>query len=134
MGEREYPLRSTISGLSEQLPPEHFERVHRSYIVNLDQVSSIEPLDTGDARIHMRQGQIIPCSRSYRDSLMKRLSRGNRYAMVGVHITEPGASPWLKSALDSLHTVRCAEKTPLKDRRHPNQPPNGPKNQDTHGL
>lgn len=75
VGEREYPLRSTISGLSEQLPPEHFERVHRSYIVNLDQVSSIEPLDTGDARIHMRQGQIIPCSRSYRDSLMKRLSR-----------------------------------------------------------
>ncbi|WP_404976168.1 LytTR family DNA-binding domain-containing protein [Wenzhouxiangella sp. 15190] len=117
--------------MSEQLPPEHFERVHRSYIVNLDQVSSIEPLDTGDARIHMRQGQIIPCSRSYRDSLMNRLSRGESLRDGGCPYN---SSPWLKSALDSLHTVRCAEKTPLKDRRHPNQPPNGPKNQDTHGL
>lgn len=76
VGEREYPLRSTISGLSEQLHPEHFARVHRSYIVNLEQVSSIEPLDTGDARIHMREGHVIPCSRSYREGLMNYLSRG----------------------------------------------------------
>lgn len=78
VGERDYPLRSTISGLLEQLAPEHFERVHRSYIINLEQVSSIEPLDSGDARIHMREGQVIPCSRRYRDGLMNRLSRGVR--------------------------------------------------------
>ena len=49
--------------------PARFARVHRSYIVNLDCVGEIEPLDTGDARIAMRDGAVIPCSRTYRDAL-----------------------------------------------------------------
>ena len=44
-------------------------RVHRSYIVNLDRIAQIEPLDTGDARIVMDDGATIPCSRRYRDAL-----------------------------------------------------------------
>lgn len=70
VGEREYPLRSTISGLSGQLNPDRFMRVHRSYIVNLESVASIEPMDTSDARIHMKSGEVIPCSRRYRDALL----------------------------------------------------------------
>lgn len=73
VGDREFPLRSTMSGLSEQLDPAGFERVHRSYIVNLERVASIEPLDTGDARIHLADGEVIPCSRRYREGLMNRL-------------------------------------------------------------
>ncbi|MEO6227694.1 MAG: LytTR family DNA-binding domain-containing protein, partial [Thermomonas sp.] len=38
-------------------------------IVNLDCVAEIQPLDTGDARIVMRDGSLIPCSRRYRDAL-----------------------------------------------------------------
>lgn len=71
---RDYPLRSTLSGLEERLDPDRFVRVHRSYLVNLDRVTSIEPLDTGDARVHMQGDRIIPCSRSYREALMARLS------------------------------------------------------------
>jgi len=66
---RDYPLRTTMASIESQLDPARFVRVHRSYIVNLDCVGEIEPLDTGDARIAMRDGASIPCSRTYRDAL-----------------------------------------------------------------
>ena len=66
---RDYPLRTTMATIEAQLDPARFVRVHRSYIVNLDCVGEIEPLDTGDARIAMRDGAMIPCSRTYRDAL-----------------------------------------------------------------
>ncbi len=69
----DYPLRSTIAGIETRLDPARFVRVHRSYIVNLDQVASIEPLDTGDARVHMKDGATLPGSRTYRGELRGRL-------------------------------------------------------------
>jgi hypothetical protein len=67
---RDYPLRTTMSAIEPQLDPSRFVRVHRSYIVNLDRIALIEPLDTGDARIVMDDGvATIPCSRRYRDAL-----------------------------------------------------------------
>lgn len=70
---RDYPLRSTIAAIEARLDPARFRRVHRSHIVNLDHVASIEPLDTGDARIHLRNGGTLPCSRRYRAALRERL-------------------------------------------------------------
>jgi hypothetical protein len=70
---RDYPLRSTISAIESRLDPARFQRVHRSHIVNLDHVASIEPLDTGDARIHLRDGLVVPCSRRYRAELKARV-------------------------------------------------------------
>lgn len=66
---RVYPLRSTMSEIEERLDPERFVRVHRSHIVNIAQVASIEPLDSGDARVHLQDGAIVPCSRRYRELL-----------------------------------------------------------------
>jgi Response regulator of the LytR/AlgR family len=43
--------------------------VHRRYIVNLDVLDQIEPLDTGDARLLLKNGSRIPCSRRYRSAL-----------------------------------------------------------------
>ena len=68
----DYPLRSTIGGIEGRLDGGRFVRIHRSYIVNLTQVASIEPLDSGDARIHLRDGTGLPCSRRYRDHLRAR--------------------------------------------------------------
>jgi len=66
---RVYPLRSTMTAIQERLDPQRFVRVHRSYIVNLDFLAQIEPLDTGDARLLLKDGTRIPCSRRYRQSL-----------------------------------------------------------------
>lgn len=66
---RDYPLRTTMGAIESQLDPARFVRVHRSYMVNLDCVVEIEPLDTGDARVAMRDGTSVPCSRTYRDAL-----------------------------------------------------------------
>jgi hypothetical protein len=69
---RDYPLRSTIAGIETRLDPQRFARVHRSYIVNLDQIAMIEPLETGDARLHLKDGTTLPCSRRYRSGLRDR--------------------------------------------------------------
>ncbi|SEW27197.1 LytTr DNA-binding domain-containing protein [Luteibacter sp. 329MFSha] len=66
---RDYPLRSTLAALEARLDPAVFVRAHRSYIVQLSQVTSIEPVDSGDARLHMADGTVLPCSRRYRESL-----------------------------------------------------------------
>lgn len=72
----DYPLRSTIAGIEARLDPRQFARVHRSYIVNLGQVASIEPLDAGEARLHLKDGGVLPCSRRYRQALRGRLGPG----------------------------------------------------------
>ena len=69
---RDYPLRATMAAIEERLDPARFVRVHRSYIVNLDFLAEIEPLDTGDARLRLRDGAVIPCSRRYRAQLRER--------------------------------------------------------------
>jgi hypothetical protein len=65
----DYLLRSTLADFLEQLDPARFTRVHRSWAVNLDRVAEIEPLDGGDARLRMKDGGTVPCSRRYRDAL-----------------------------------------------------------------
>jgi DNA-binding LytR/AlgR family response regulator len=72
----DYPLRSTIAGIEARLDPERFVRIHRSYIVNLLKVASIEPLDSGDARVHLCDGTVLPCSRRYRIELRARAGVG----------------------------------------------------------
>jgi len=69
----DYPLRSTIAGIEEKLDPARFVRIHRSYLVNFDFVASIEPLDSGDARVHLKDGSTLPCSRTWRRALRERL-------------------------------------------------------------
>ena len=68
---REYPLRATMAGIEPRMDPARFVRVHRSYMVNLDCLAEIEPLETGDARLLMRDGTKVPCSRRYRAALRK---------------------------------------------------------------
>ncbi|MFC3650154.1 LytTR family DNA-binding domain-containing protein [Dyella humi] len=72
---RDYPLRATMAGIEARLDAQRFVRVHRSYVINLDFLAEIEPLDTGDARLLMRDGMKLPCSRRYRAALRERFSQ-----------------------------------------------------------
>jgi two-component system, LytTR family, response regulator len=65
----EYRLRIPLSELEERLDPHRFVRINRSEIVNLDRVLEVEPLDHGDARIHLDGGEVRRMTRRYRDRL-----------------------------------------------------------------
>ncbi|OHC52721.1 MAG: LytTR family transcriptional regulator, partial [Rhodanobacter sp. RIFOXYA1_FULL_67_6] len=74
---RDYPLRATMAGIEERLDPARFVRVHRSHFINLDYLAEIEPLESGDARLQMRDGAKIPCSRRYRAALRERFGQAD---------------------------------------------------------
>ena len=57
----------SLKNLEEQLPADKFIRVHKSYIVSIDEIQEIEPLSITVA------GQKMPLGGSYRDALMKKL-------------------------------------------------------------
>lgn len=62
-------LRGTLSQVEEKLSPDRFVRVHRSNIVNLDQVREILPNPSGDGLIVLKSGGHVPLSRRYRSRL-----------------------------------------------------------------
>ncbi|MBC7888753.1 MAG: LytTR family transcriptional regulator DNA-binding domain-containing protein [Ferruginibacter sp.] len=63
-----YLLNHSLKIVEEKFPQQKFVRVHRSYIVNTDQIEAIEE---NDLIIHNTP---IPVGKTYRDKLMDRLS------------------------------------------------------------
>ena len=68
-----YRVRQTIKSLESQLDPTQFARAHRSAIVNLDRVRSLDPMATGEYVLTLSTGDKVPLSRGYRDSFRKQL-------------------------------------------------------------
>jgi len=60
-------LRETMKGLEKRLDPRTFQRVHRSTIVNLDQVRQVKPHTNGECFLVLESGAQVKVSRSYRD-------------------------------------------------------------------
>jgi len=64
---RQIPTLLTFSSILEKLPPSNFIRVHRSFVVSINKITSIE-------RNHIYIGEIkIPIGDMFRDELMKRV-------------------------------------------------------------
>ena len=60
-------LRETMKDLEKRLDPRRFQRVHRSTIVNLDQVKQVKPHTNGECFLVLGSGANVKVSRSYRD-------------------------------------------------------------------
>jgi two-component system LytT family response regulator len=60
-------LRETMKDLERRLDPRVFQRVHRSTIVNLDQVRQVKPHTNGECFLVLDSGAQVKVSRSYRD-------------------------------------------------------------------
>jgi two-component system LytT family response regulator len=60
-------LRETMKDLERRLDPRVFQRVHRSTIVNLDQVRQVRPHTNGECFLVLGSGAEVKVSRSYRD-------------------------------------------------------------------
>jgi two-component system LytT family response regulator len=64
-------VRSTLAALEARLDPQRFLRVHRSWIVNLEQVREAHPWTKGGWLLVTRTGLQIPVGQQYRDALSK---------------------------------------------------------------
>lgn len=60
-------LRETMKDLEKRLDPRNFQRIHRSTIVNLDNVKSVKPHTNGECFLVLGSGAQVKVSRSYRD-------------------------------------------------------------------
>ena len=60
-------LRETMKDLERRLDPRVFQRVHRSWIVNLDLVRQVKPHTNGECFLVLESGAEVKVSRSYRD-------------------------------------------------------------------
>jgi two-component system LytT family response regulator len=72
-----YLVREGITRFSERLDTEQFVRVHRSIIVNVRRVKELQPCNSGEYIVVLKDGQELSCSRGYSAGL--RLS-------VGLHV------------------------------------------------
>ncbi len=66
-GDNTLILRETMKDLEKRLDPRRFQRVHRSTIVNLDQVRQVRPHTNGECFLVLDSGAEVKVSRSYRD-------------------------------------------------------------------
>ncbi len=66
-GDNSLVLRETMKDLERRLDPRKFQRVHRSTIVNLDQVRQVRPHTNGECFLVLDSGAEVKVSRSYRD-------------------------------------------------------------------
>ena len=57
-------VRMTLAEFEKSLDPQRFIRVHRSRIVNVEQIVRAEPAGGGRLLLHMQNGEAIPASRT----------------------------------------------------------------------
>jgi len=62
-------LRSTMKDLEAKLNPQNFQRIHRSTIVNLEQIEKVCSHINGEYYLVLHGGSRLKMSRSYRDKI-----------------------------------------------------------------
>jgi DNA-binding LytR/AlgR family response regulator len=71
-----FTIHFTMKAIENQLPSSYFKRVHRSFIVNIKSIFSIEDnsviIKTNDVR------RVIPIGKSYKDSLLRDINLMNK--------------------------------------------------------
>jgi len=88
---KEWLLRETIAMLEQRLAPQGFVRIHRSTLVNVDRVSELRALGSGDFGVMLRDGTELKMSRNYRASLWGVLGGGGKSAEL-----KPSGTPIAK--------------------------------------
>jgi two-component system LytT family response regulator len=70
-GKVSYMLRGSIGGIAEKLPMDQFVRIHRSTVVNVRTIKELQPCNSGEFIVLLRNGKELSCSRGYRMGLKK---------------------------------------------------------------
>jgi two-component system LytT family response regulator len=69
IGKKSLLLRETITEMERKLGSDGFTRIHRSAIVNLEQIVEMRALDNGEYRVLLRDATELKLSRNYRHAL-----------------------------------------------------------------
>jgi two-component system LytT family response regulator len=72
-----YFVRETMNNIQNRLDPTKFIRIHRSAIVNIDEIYEINPLLGGDYNVTLRDQTKLTLSRRYRSALGHFLGQQN---------------------------------------------------------
>ncbi|HEU4681112.1 MAG TPA: LytTR family DNA-binding domain-containing protein [Gemmatimonadales bacterium] len=75
---REYLIRETMQRLARKLDPRRFVRIHRSAIVNLDRIETLEPYFHGSYVVLLRDRTRLTLSRTRRANLERALGHALR--------------------------------------------------------
>lgn len=71
--ESSYLKKETLSGLEKWLDSRQFVRIHRSYLINIDYLSKIEPYAKDSKIAVLKDGKTLPVSRSGYQRLLSHL-------------------------------------------------------------
>ncbi|NYF90180.1 LytTR family DNA-binding domain-containing protein [Tunturiibacter empetritectus] len=69
---KEFLHRAALTDLTESLDPSLFLRIHRSFIVNIENIVQLESLSHGEFEVLLKDGSRPRVSRTYRSSIEKR--------------------------------------------------------------
>jgi two-component system, LytTR family, response regulator len=69
VGKESYLLREAIGHISQRLDPDRFLRIHRSTIVNVRRIKELQPCNSGEYILVLKDGKELSCSRGYRTGL-----------------------------------------------------------------
>lgn len=69
-GKEKYLYRETMNTLEQELDPQKFVRIHRSYIVQLDFIKELTPWSHGDYLVILKDGTQLNMGRNYREKIL----------------------------------------------------------------
>jgi two-component system LytT family response regulator len=72
-GDKSHLIRETMKGLEGRLDPGQFARIHRSALVAVDRIHSIEARESGEYLVTMQSGAKLVSSRGYRERVRRLL-------------------------------------------------------------
>jgi two-component system, LytTR family, response regulator len=64
-GKISYTLRASIGSVASRLPKNQFVRIHRSTVVNARSIKELQPCNSGEFIVVLRNGKELSCSRGY---------------------------------------------------------------------
>jgi len=69
--DQQFLVRSTMAQIEHALPSEFYVRIHRSHIVRIDLIEKIRTERSSTGFVHLRGGQVLPISKTYRQRLQQ---------------------------------------------------------------
>ncbi len=85
VGKESYLLREGIGQIAEKLDPRHFVRIHRSTIVNVCRIRELQPCNSGEYIVVLKDGKELSCSRGYRPKLQQLIAGVSELGLLKAH-------------------------------------------------